>query len=225
MKKRKIIAIAIIGMFLLTGLTTLSAVGIEADVSKQTLNEKTALINSNTKVYLGHVKILSDGTYDGTIITIDYDPSIEKIISGKTTIQYYITYEIDFHTINGLGTASVGFHTLTVHTEINNGVDINLENEDHREGELVSKELEVEKGDKFAFEIHGTYCNVFPVFCKPELRIGKGKYIGRGRPKLIINPTVIQPIGKTKYQILDQIQEKIVDRFPILEKIIGLYLF
>ena len=194
--KRKIIVLAIMGIFLLTVFSTLSAKEIEANGEKHISDTEIFTTKSDKNILIGSVTIISDGTYDGTTVVAQGISNPYNVdIDGPSTVRFYIKYHIK-NTGDNLFIAKAGFNGIVV-SPINPGIELNHQGEYDDQGEIFSKEIDVDIGDRFRFELHGLYMGGYPeIFSKVDGDLVKGKFIdedkSRSKSDALNNPIVSQ---------------------------------
>ena len=130
--------------------------------------------NSVERVYLGYAEVISDGTESGTSVKVILDKQhIVYPIEGPTTVRFYIKY-LFYYPGDSLAVVGANFNVLNFHVKITPGPYVNLDGYIHDSDEKETKEVEVQVGDFFLFEIHAFYVSVYPIFEKHDLKNGDG---------------------------------------------------
>lgn len=160
--KKKVLAIIVLSIFLIFGVTT-------------GLNAKTIEINKfktlNQEVYLGYANIYGDGVEENTTIETEAkNDLIVKIETSPDFIDFYIDYEID--TNNALSDHGA----ITIFLQVNGEQKGNNETItfDKKQGMLYIRDVEVKKGDIFTFEMIVAYTNLVPPFTSTTTVYGGG---------------------------------------------------
>jgi hypothetical protein len=205
--KRKILAFAIVGIFLMVGTTTVSALEIKvSDIKKQIQTTNDVKI-----VNVGSVKIRGDGTLLGSSVEITIQENKQVIISGKTTVKFSVDYDIEC----SKGVGGVGFNVIVGDWEFISGERQFIFDKDT----LYSEEKEVDKGDIFIFEIHAAYIYVLGGIFIPGLKGDSGKFRGQGVSKNK-QSFLIEFINQKNTPVLNNLFRTIIQRYPIIAKIL-----
>ncbi len=199
MKNKIIKSMFIVIIIMLSSLSIITT----ASIINHSIKQNITFTNTNKQIYLGYAKIIGYGS-NSNLEAVAENNLLVSIENKTSYVDFYINY-----TINCSGETDNGQILLTVAINGQNMTPALFTTFNVSEGVLKIPDILVNRRDSFQFIIEVIYASAIPFYTNHTEAIGGG---------------IITKSAKYKtdyYNLFYQIIEDLLNRFPLLNKIVN----